>query len=198
MIKLEKQAGIQLAALLGSSRAKYIEPNIHSLVDQEKIFTSYEPNERAAHRKRVIISLCEKLSACGEQAKLRAVYSGISCFRTTINDFTIPEIATNKLYQVMESGALSGWAEDLADMGNSLISYSYGFDEPQNSFNVFEQKEKFNALFGTQPEEFINSILSRGIGCGLLSLLPEEKQSPGGDDFKFVMTEVDPLFQTLA
>ena len=172
----------QLAALLGTGN---IGGNLDqiSLSELEKSFEHQEPNERAANRSRAIKDLSRIIKDCGKEIHFMSIYEIIKyCGKLPTKDFTIASIVIDQLRKSIGKELSPDNIDLLSNWGNSLIDFGYGFHNDQ-------QHKKFTDIFGAQSDDFHHLLLARAIGLGLLSLLPSEKQAPGGNDFNLVFSE---------
>ena len=171
----------QLVALLGGKNNNDL--NQISFFQLEKNLEYLEPNERVANRSIAIKDLTKLIKDCGSDIHYMVICEIIKyCEKLPTKDFTIPTIVIGQLDQFIGKELSPDNIDTLSNWGNSLIDFGYGFDDD-------EQFKKFTDIFGDQSEDFHKSLLARAIGCGVLSLLPSEKQAPGGNSFNLVFSE---------
>ena len=171
----------QLAAFLGNN--KNSNSGQASLVVLEQGFEHLEPNERAANRSETLKKITKLIKDCGKEIHFQAVYEIVKyCEKLPMQNFTISSIVINQLDKSIGKDLSPDDIDLLSNWGNSLIDFGYGFEND-------EQRKNFTDIFGAQTEEFHQSLVIRAIGCGVLSLLPGEKQAPGGNDFNLVFSE---------
>jgi hypothetical protein len=151
--------------------------NQKSFMELEIEFDKHDNSEANDLRFAALDSFAKVIDSLSHSFKIEAVCQTIDYFsKFNIKDFTVVPVVLNKLEEYKGKELSNSDIVAISAWGNSLMEFSYGFEKD-------EEWAEFEGYFGKQDDEYQSSQLARGIGSAVLSLLPVEYQSPGGDDF---------------